>query len=85
VPVYEYECDSCNYRFEKKQGFDDNPIDTCPKCRGRVHRVLHPAPIIFKGSGFYVTDNRKGSDTESEQGKEKLPDKLPAREEPKKE
>jgi len=82
VPVYEYECDSCQFRFEKKQGFHDKPVATCPRCQGRVHRVLHPAPVIFKGEGFYVTDNRKGGDTESEQGVEKMPEKSSAGEEP---
>lgn len=85
MPVYEYECECCQFRFEEKQGFHDEPIATCPRCQGRVHRVLHPPPIIFKGNGFYVTDNRKGSDTESEQVKEKVPEKKPASEEPKKE
>jgi putative FmdB family regulatory protein len=59
MPIYEYKCDSCHYRFEKKQGFHDKPETVCPKCRGKAHRVIHPAPVIFKGSGFYVTDSRK--------------------------
>ena len=79
MPIYEYECDSCSFRFEKKQGFDDGPETTCPECRGLARRLFHPAPIIFKGSGFYVTDNRKGSDTEFERGK----DELPVKKEPK--
>jgi putative FmdB family regulatory protein len=83
VPIYEYECNSCHYRFEEKQGFHDEPVAICPKCQGPVRRVLHAAPVIFKGSGFYVTDNRKGSDIESEWPKEKVPDKLPSREESK--
>jgi putative FmdB family regulatory protein len=60
MPIYEYKCDSCHYRFEKKQGFHDKPEAVCPKCQGKAHRVIHPAPVIFKGSGFYVTDSRKG-------------------------
>ena len=60
MPTYEYECSSCHHRFEKKQKFDAKPVATCPKCRGKVNRVFHPSPIIFKGSGFYVTDSRKG-------------------------
>ena len=74
MPIYEYECDSCSFRFEKRQRFDANPEATCPKCQGLAHRVFHPAPVIFKGSGFYVTDNRKASDIESEKGKDKPPD-----------
>ncbi len=59
MPTYEYECSSCHHRFEKKQKFDAEPVALCPKCRGKAKRVIHPTPIIFKGSGFYVTDSRK--------------------------
>ena len=63
MPTYVYECDSCDHRFEERQGFDDDPLTDCPRCEGSVRRVLHPAPIIFKGRGFYVTDSRPaGSD-----------------------
>lgn len=87
MPVYEYECESCRFRFEEKQGFDDKTITSCPRCQGRVHRVIRPAPIIFKGGGFYVTDNRKGRDIDSEWSKEesaeKVPEKPVKKEEPK--
>jgi putative FmdB family regulatory protein len=59
MPVYEYECQSCHHRFEKKQGFHDKPLEKCPKCGGKPRRVIHSAPVIFKGSGFYITDSRK--------------------------
>ena len=59
MPTYEYECEKCKIRFEKKQSFQDDPIAICPECKGKVRRVFQPAPIIFKGSGFYVTDSRK--------------------------
>jgi len=58
MPIYEYECSKCHSRFEKRQGFDAKPLATCPKCQGDARRVLHPAPVHFKGSGFYVTDSR---------------------------
>ena len=83
MPIYEYECDSCNFRLEKKQGFHDEAVAICPRCEGIAHRVFHPSPIIFKGSGFYVTDNRKASDTESEKGKDKPPEKVPDKSEKK--
>ena len=58
MPTYEYECGSCRYRFDLRQGFDDGPEAECPQCNERARRVFHPAPIIYKGSGFYVTDSR---------------------------
>ena len=59
MPVYEYECGKCSCRFELRQGFDDSPVAVCPQCRGRARRVFVPVPVIFKGSGFYVTDHPK--------------------------
>ena len=63
MPTYEYECKSCPHRFEKRQSFSDAPIAECPRCQGSSRRVFHPTPIIFKGSGFYVTDSRKPADS----------------------
>lgn len=62
MPIYEYECGDCQDRFERKQGFDEEPISVCPKCKGKARRVIHSVPIIFKGSGFYVTDHRQSGD-----------------------
>jgi predicted nucleic acid-binding Zn ribbon protein len=39
----------------------EDPLSDCPECDGHVHRVIQPVGIIFKGSGFYITDNRGGS------------------------
>lgn len=58
MPIYAYECKECGVRFERRQGFNDEPITVCPECEGEVHRLIQPAGIIFKGSGFYVTDSR---------------------------
>jgi putative FmdB family regulatory protein len=63
MPVYEYECDNCSLRFEKMQRFSEDPVRLCPDCGGSVHRVIQPVGVIFKGSGFYVTDNRGKSST----------------------
>lgn len=75
MPVYVYECDVCNHRFEQKQGFHDKPVAKCPRCGGRPRRVIHSAPVIFKGSGFYITDSRKKppdmSGTGGDKGKKK--------------
>jgi putative FmdB family regulatory protein len=64
VPLYEYECAACRKRFELRQKVTDEAVSVCPSCGGSVRRLIHPVGIIFKGSGFYVTDNRK-SDTPS--------------------
>lgn len=58
MPRYEYQCEACGIRFERFQSFNDEPLKECIECQGRVRRVVYPAGIIFKGSGFYVTDNR---------------------------
>ncbi len=58
MPIYEYACDTCQTTFERKQKFSEDPVRSCPDCGNDVRRVLYPAGIIFKGSGFYVTDNR---------------------------
>jgi putative FmdB family regulatory protein len=63
MPLYEYECEGCGVRFERRQHMEDEPVKECPECGGRVHRLIQPVGIIFKGSGFYVTDNRSKSPT----------------------
>lgn len=57
MPIYEYECESCQHHFDIRQSFNDKPQASCPKCKKKSRRIFHPAPIIFKGSGFYVTDH----------------------------
>jgi putative FmdB family regulatory protein len=60
MPTYEYECKSCGHRFEKFQSIKAAPIKTCPKCgKNTAQRLISAgAGIIFKGSGFYITDYR---------------------------
>lgn len=65
MPVYAYECRDCGVRFDRRQSFQDEPITVCPECEGSVHRLIQPAGIIFKGSGFYVTDNRSSRNATS--------------------
>lgn len=64
MPIYEYECEN-KHRFEKWQSINDEPLKECPTCGSSVRKVLHPAGIIFKGSGWYITDSRKPSGGEA--------------------
>ncbi len=62
MPTYDYECQSCGHVFEYFQSMSDDPLKECPKCGNEVKRLIGGGMgIIFKGSGFYVTDNRGGS------------------------
>ena len=61
MPTYVYACDSCGTQFERFQSFKDEPLRTCPSCAGAVRRVFQPVGIVFKGSGWYVTDSRKSN------------------------
>jgi len=62
MPLYEYQCESCNHRFERIQKYVDPPIDTCPNCGGKTRKLFSSPAIQFKGTGWYITDYaRKGS------------------------
>ena len=71
MPTYEYECKSCAYTFEAFQSMSDEPLKDCPQCGHAVRRLICGGTgVIFKGSGFYVTDKSKGTGSESsKQGK----------------
>jgi putative FmdB family regulatory protein len=56
VPIYEYVCQACAHRFEVRQKFSDPPIEACVRCGKSVKKVISPPAIMFKGSGWYVTD-----------------------------
>ena len=56
MPIYEYQCDTCSYQFEVKQSIKDDPIATCERCGKPVRRLISSPGIMFKGSGWYVTD-----------------------------
>ena len=56
MPIYEYECETCHHRFELMQKFSDKPIKKCTQCGSPVHKVLSPPALVFKGTGWYVTD-----------------------------
>jgi putative FmdB family regulatory protein len=59
MPTYEYECQDCGIHFERRQKITEEALKTCPECKGEVRRVIYPVGIVFKGSGWYVTDHRR--------------------------
>jgi putative FmdB family regulatory protein len=65
MPTYEYECTSCGHHIEVFQRIAEEPLTTCGVCGGALRKVFHPAGIVFKGSGFYATDSRSGSRSDS--------------------
>ena len=56
MPIYEYLCDSCSYQFEVKQSIKDDALTTCERCGKALRRLISSPGIMFKGSGWYVTD-----------------------------
>jgi putative FmdB family regulatory protein len=86
MPVYLYECDVCGKRFELQRHFRDPHPTDCPEGHPGLHRVFSPPTVIFKGSGFYVTDNARSngrpSQTESKE-KDKNPKSEKSEKEPK--
>ena len=59
MPTYVYQCKECGHRFEIFQSFSAEALNTCPECREvALRKVLFPAGVVFKGSGFYVNDSR---------------------------
>ncbi len=61
MPLYDYRCAQCGKDTEVRHGFNDTHAEPCPHCGGTMSRVFNPAPIVFKGSGFYITDSRPAS------------------------
>ena len=59
MPIYTYRCESCGVQFERHQFFKDAPLKRCPECnKNSLRKVIGPVGVVFKGSGFYATDNR---------------------------
>ncbi|NHZ87221.1 MAG: zinc ribbon domain-containing protein [Planctomycetia bacterium] len=65
MPTYDYICTDCNYKFERFQSMSDEPIRICPSCNGRVRRLIGSGTgLIFKGSGYYLTDYKNKSSSQ---------------------
>lgn len=58
MPTYQYRCTECGNELEARQKFSDAPLTVCPNCSGELRKVYNAVGIVFKGSGFYATDNR---------------------------
>jgi len=61
MPLYVYRCNENGHEFQVRQRMMDDPLTECPVCGGPVRRVVSSVGVVFKGSGFYVTDNRSSS------------------------
>lgn len=82
MPLYTYRCNECDHEFQVRQRMVDDPLTECPVCSGKIRRVVSSVGVVFKGSGFYVTDNRssningkstKTKSTEKNESKESSP------------
>jgi len=65
MPTYTYRCASCGHQFDIFQKFADDPLKECPECHGALKKVLHPVGVVFKGSGWYITDSRPAQASEN--------------------
>jgi putative FmdB family regulatory protein len=87
MPTYGYRCGNCGHQFEIVQRISEEPLTTCPKCQGKLSKMLYPVGISFKGSGFYTTDYKgagngsagssNGSTPSSEGSGDKKPEAKP--------
>ena len=81
MPTYDYICSDCNYEFEHFQSMSDEPIRVCPQCGGTVRRKIGGGTgLIFKGSGYYLTDYGKKSSSSGTSSKKKKEEKLKTKE-----
>ncbi|WP_214111081.1 FmdB family zinc ribbon protein [Acrocarpospora catenulata] len=65
MPTYQYACTNCGEQLEVVQKFTDDALTECPACQGQLRKVFNAVGIVFKGSGFYRTDNRSSSSSTS--------------------
>ena len=68
MPIYGYRCSNCGHQFETMQSVSAEPLKVCPKCQGKLTKLLYPAGVIFKGSGFYSTDYKGSGKSASSNG-----------------
>lgn len=68
MPIYGYRCTNCGHQFEVYQKMSDEAIQVCPKCEGKVTKILYPTGVVFKGSGYYSTDYKSSGSSTSSNG-----------------
>jgi putative FmdB family regulatory protein len=86
MPTYEYRCLKCNKKFEMLQNMSDPPAKKCPKCGGRPERLISGGTgLIFKGTGFYITDYKNKAKDSGQKKGEPVVTKKEVKTEPKKE
>lgn len=79
MPTYEYVCKDCGYEFEEFQSIKADPLTICPKCNGQVIRKIGMgAGLVFKGSGFYITDYKNKKEAVTQKPNASKSDKKPA-------
>lgn len=66
MPIYEYRCEKCGNQLEIIQKFSDRPLKSCPSCKGKLTKLISQAAFQLKGSGWYVTDYARKSESKSE-------------------
>ena len=62
MPTYHYACSSCAREFDQYQSFSEDALTVCPTCEGTIRRVIQPVGVVFKGTGWYLTDSRKANE-----------------------
>lgn len=79
MPTYTYRCQTCGVEFDRVQKFSDAPLTHCPECDGTVKRVPQASAVVFKGSGWYITDSKKASSATSAAPAAKKEESAPAK------
>ncbi len=88
MPTYGYRCEKNGHEFEVVQSFSEAPLKRCRICGSKVNRIFYPVGIVFKGPGFYATDNRgkaatAGSDKSESESKSDAGEVTAAKADPK--
>jgi putative FmdB family regulatory protein len=79
MPTYDYKCTECGHEFEHFQAMSDDPLQSCPQCGGLLRRLIGGGTgVIFKGSGFYVTDKKNAAADSAVKTSEKKETKVEA-------